>query len=221
MVERLVARGADVNRRRRDGYTAHTLAELHGNHAIAERLLAHGATSELSPLEQFISAAARADSAAADAVIHAHPSVTTTLRPEHHLMLHRPAESGNAAALDTMLSRGFEADARDKDGVTPLHRAAMAGHPDAVRVLLAHGASMHALDSMFAATPLVWAVEGRGHAQPGSDHVAVARLLIGAGSPVEWTPPPASPGPERTLDGLRELRREAARASGGRLPATR
>ena len=28
----------------------------------------------------------------------------------------------------------------DKDNVTPLHRAAMGGHPDAVRVLLAHGA---------------------------------------------------------------------------------
>lgn len=221
MVERLVARGANVNRRRRDGYTAHTLAELHGNHAIARWLLAHGATSELSPLEQFISAAARADAAAADAVMRAHPSVTTHLRAEHHLMLHRPAESGNAAALETMLARGFAVDARDKDGVTPLHRAAMGGHPDAVRVLLSHGASVSALDNMFSATPLVWAVEGRGHAQPGSDHVAVARLLIDGGSPVEWTPPPASPGPERTLDGLRDLRREAAKASGGLLPSAR
>ena len=43
--------------------------------------------------------------------------------------------------------------------------------------------------------------------------VEVARLLIAAGSPIEWTPPPASPGPERTLDGLRELRREASLAS--------
>ena len=45
---------------------------------------------------------------------------------------------------------------------------------------------------------------------PGADHVGVARLLIAAGSPVEWTPPEGAPGPERTLDGLIELVRAAA-----------
>ena len=57
-------------------------------------------------------------------------------------MLHRPAESGNAAVLETMLACGFEPDAKDKDNVTPLHRAAMGGHVDAVRVLLRHGADV-------------------------------------------------------------------------------
>ena len=64
---------------------------------------------------------------------------------------------------------------------------------------------------MFAASPLVWAVEGRSHAKArGADHVGVARLLIAAGSPLEWTPPDGAPGPERTLEGLSELRRDAA-----------
>ena len=40
--------------------------------------------------------------------------------------------------------------------------------------------------------------------------VGVARLLIAAGSPLDWTPPEGAPGPERTLEGLIELRREAA-----------
>lgn len=211
MVERLVAHGADVSRRRADGYTPHSLAELHGNRDIADWLLGHGAASELSPLDQFIAAAARSDRAAADAMLTAHPGLAQALRPEHHLLLHRPAESGNAAALETMLARGFDPHAKDKDGVTPLHRAAMGGHPDAAKVLLSFGASVDALDHMFAAPPIVWAVEGRGHAQPGADHVGVARVLIDAGSPVDWTPPPASPGPERTLDGLRQLRRDVAR----------
>lgn len=213
MVELLMKHGADPARRRADGYTPHSLAELHGNREIAVSLLAHGATNELSPLDQFIAAAARADRDAADALLRAHPHLTSELRPEHHLMLHRPAESGNAAALETMLARGFDPRAKDKDGVTALHRAAMGGHPDAVAVLLKFGAPIDVLDGMFAAPPLIWAVEGRGHAQPGSDHVAVARLLIDGGSPVEWTPPPASPGPERTLEGLRDLRRDAARTS--------
>jgi ankyrin repeat protein len=94
----------------------------------------------------------------------------------------------------------------------PLHRAAMGGHPDAVRVLLQFGAPVDARDGMFAATPLVWAVEGRGHAQPGADHVAVARLLIAAGSPLEWTPPEGAPNVERTQDALADLLRAAAGA---------
>lgn len=211
IVTLLVAHGADVQRRRADGYTPHTLAELHGNHAIAELLLANGATNEMTPLEQFIAAASRADGARADEILRAHPQVTGDLTPAHHLMLQRPAESGNAAALATMLERGFDPNVPDKDGVTALHRAAMAGHPAAAATLIQHGARLDALDSMFSASPLVWAVEGRNHAQPGSDHVAVARVLIDAGSPLDWKVPAKAPGPERTLEGLADLRREAAR----------
>jgi hypothetical protein len=146
-------------------------------------------------------------------MLRAHPGLPSELRREHHQMLHRPAETGNAAVLKTMLERKFDPSVTDKDGVTPLHRAAMHGHPEAVKVLLAFGAPKGALDGMFAAPPIVWAVEGRNHAQPGTDHIAVARVLIDAGSPVDWTPPAGAPGPERTLEGLRELRRDAARAA--------
>ncbi len=210
MVERLVKHGADVSRRRADGYTAHTLAELNGNHGIAAWLLAHDATNELTPLEQFIAACARADTETADAVLRSHPGLAQSLTPTHHLMLQRPAEQGNTAVLETMLSRGFDPGVRDKDGVTALHRAAMGGHPGAVATLLEHGAPIDAVDGMFSAPPMVWAVEGRSHARPGADHVAVARLLIDAGSPLEWKVPEGAPNPERTLDGLQHLLRDAA-----------
>jgi len=210
MVEALVEHGADVSRRRTDGATPHQLAELHGNHAIAEWLLEHGAVDELSPLERYIAACARADRAAAESMLGAHRDLRSQLLPEHHLMLHRPAESGNAAVLETMLSGGFQTDARDKDNVTPLHRAAMGGHVEAVRVLLNHGADVNAQDGMFSASPLVWAVEGRRNAKhAGADHIGVARLLIAAGSPLDWTPPEGAPDIESTLDGLFELRRDA------------
>ena len=131
-------------------------------------------------------------------------------------MLHRPAESGNAAVLDTMLACGFDVDARDKDKVTPLHRAAMGGHADAVRVLLKHGADVNAMDGMFSAPPLVWAVEGRGNSKAaGTDFVEVARLLIAAGSPLEWAPPEGAPGPERTLEELALLKQAAAEPGPG------
>jgi ankyrin repeat protein len=46
MVELLVRHGADIHRRRKDGRTAHTLAELHGNADVAAWLLAHGAKDD-------------------------------------------------------------------------------------------------------------------------------------------------------------------------------
>jgi ankyrin repeat protein len=210
MIEQLVGHGADVLQRRADGATPHTLAELYGNHDIATWLLQHGAKDELSPLERFIAACARGDRATADAMLGANPGLRSELGHEHHLMLHRPAETGNAAVLETMLVCGFDPNAKDKENVTAIHRAAMAGYADAVRVLLAHGADVHPLDGMFAATPLVWAVEGRSHSRDSrADHVAVARLLIAAGSPLEWTPPQGAPGPEGTIEGLIELIRAA------------
>ena len=125
-------------------------------------------------------------------------------------MLHRPAESGNAAVLETMLACGFDPEARDKDNVTPLHRAAMGGHAEAVRVLLQHGADVNALDGMFAAPPLVWAVEGRGHAEtrrrPRRRRAAADR----GGLTDRVDAARGAPGPERTLEGLIDLRRDAA-----------
>ncbi len=212
MVERLVRYGADVLRQRGDGATAHTLAELHGNTDIAAWLLAHGAHDELSAVDRFAAACARADRVTAEALLAAQPGLRTELRPEHHLMLHRPAESGNVAALETMLACGFDPNTKDKDSVTSLHRAAMGGHPAAVRVLLQCGANVNAMDGMFSASPLVWAVEGRRTSKHGgTDHVEVARLLIAAGCPLGWTPPEGAPSAEGTLEGLAELRKAAER----------
>lgn len=209
MVELLVHHGADIHQRRRDGRTPHTIAALYGNEEIAEWLLQHGATDERTQLEHFISACARGDRSRAEQMLAGHPSLRSELRPEHHLMLHVPAERGDTKVLETMLACGFDPNTKDHDGVTPLHQAAMAGKFESVRVLLAGGASVDALDGMFAATPLVWACEGSSHGQSGADHVAVARLLLAAGSPREWIPPDKAPNPERTQELLIDLCRAA------------
>jgi ankyrin repeat protein len=211
MIELLVRHGADIRQRRKDGRTSHTLAALHGNEDVAAWLLAHGAKDELSPLERFISACARGDRATADAMLQAHPNLRGELRGEHHLMMHAPAERGDTAVLETMLACGFDANARDSEGVTALHRAAMAGRAEAVRVLLARGASVDAFDATFSAPPLVWAAKAWGHgSHAGVDHLSVARQLIAAGSSVEWVPPEKAPDPERTQEQLMELCRAAA-----------
>jgi ankyrin repeat protein len=213
IVEALVAAGADGVRRRGDGATPHTVAALAGNERVARWLLDHGAIDELTPKQKFLAACARGDRAAAEAMVARDPSLRANLTTEDHQLLQRPAESGNARVLETMLACGFDPASGDKDRVTPLHRAAMAGRLEAARVLLAHGAPVDALDGMFSAPPLVWAVEGRRTTNaPDGDFVGVARALIAAGSPLEWNPPPGAPAVEQTQDGLAELRRLAAAA---------
>jgi hypothetical protein len=86
-----------------------------------------------------------------------------------------------------MISCGFELDRPDESiGKTALHVAAMEGWPEAVGLLLAHGASVDARDREFNAPPLIWAAEGARGSRAGRDHAAVGRLLLDAGSPVEW-----------------------------------
>jgi ankyrin repeat protein len=210
MAELLVAHGANVHARRKDGLTAHTLAEMSGNHGLAAWLLAHGATDELSDLDRFAGACSRGDTEAAEAIERRHPGLRQHLRPEHHLLLHRAAERGDVAGLRTMLDFGFDPGIRDADQVTPLHRASMAGSPECVRTLLERGASPDDLDGMFSAPPLIWAVEGSRNPSPVADHVAVVRLLVDAGS-VEWVPPSDAPQVEGTLERLAELRQAAGR----------
>jgi len=86
-----------------------------------------------------------------------------------------------------MLASGFDPNRPDAGiGKTALHSAAMEGWPDAVRVLLAHGASVHVRDREFKGQPLIWAAEGSRQGREGRDFAAVGRLLLDAGSPVEW-----------------------------------
>jgi hypothetical protein len=80
-----------------------------------------------------------------------------------------------------------------------------------VRLLLAHGASVDARDREFHAPPLIWAAEGARTRRPGRDHAAVGRLLLDAGSPVEWQPG-AEPS-ERILEVLEEWQRPRAEAA--------
>lgn len=211
LMELLARYGADLHRRRRDGRTALTVAELQGNAPVAAWLRAHGAQDELSPLERFVAACTSGDRTRAETMLRSNPELRGQLRQEHHLMMHVPAERGDAAVLETMLACGFDPNARDHDGVTALHRASMAGRVEAVRVLIKHAAAVDPLDGMFAAPPLVWAAEGRGHpSRPGADYLAVARLLIAAGSPTTWTPPEKAPDPEGGQESLLELCRAAS-----------
>lgn len=104
IVELLVRHGADVNRRRADGRTAHTLAELNGNTDIAGWLLAHGAHDELSLLERFVAACTRGDRATAERMLRDHPTLPDELRTEHHRIVHVPEPSAATRTFSTRCS---------------------------------------------------------------------------------------------------------------------
>ncbi len=188
LAEELVRRGADIARRRADGRTPYAVAELHGNQEVAAWLLAHGAPRELSDVDRLVSACSRGDRAAVSALLEAHPDLRGAIGPEHYAAFYRAAERNDTNALELLLACGFDPDRADESiGKTALHAAAMQGWPDAVRVLLAHGASVAVRDREFKAQPLIWAAEGSlSHRLPDRDHAGVGRLLLDAGSPVDW-----------------------------------
>ena len=207
MAELLASHGANLNRRRTDGRTPLAVAELNGNREVADWLLAHGATSDLSPVDRLVAACARGDRTTADAMLAGRPSLRDELGPEHYGALRRAAERGDTAALEALVLCGFDLDRGDDSiGKTPLHVAAREGWPDAVRVLLAHGASVAVRDREFHGQPLIWAADGwRASPREGRDHRAVARMLLEAGSPVDWEAGEEPPG--EILEILHEWRR--------------
>ncbi|HET8656975.1 MAG TPA: ankyrin repeat domain-containing protein [Longimicrobiaceae bacterium] len=190
LAELLVSRGAHVSRERADGRTPYAVAELHGNHPVADWLRERGGSSELRPADRLVAACSRGDREAVEELLAARPALRGEIGAEHYVALHRAAEAGDLPALELLLACGFDPDRGDEEiGKTALHSAAMAGRPDAVRVLLAHGASPATRDREFHGQPLVWAAEGsRWHEGRGSDYSEVARLLLDAGSPLGWEP---------------------------------
>ncbi len=187
LVEAMVAHGADVERKRADGRTPYAVAELNGNRAVADWLREHGASTELSEIDRLVAACSLGRREAAEALLAQNPGLRNAITDDHYIAFHRAAERNDVRALEAMLACGFDPNRPDAGiGKTVLHSAAMEGWLEAVRVLLAHGASVHVRDREFKGPPLIWAAEGSRQGREGRDFAAVGRLLLDAGSPVAW-----------------------------------
>lgn len=201
LVEALAARGADISRPRADGRTPYAIAELNNNRAVAEWLLAHGASAELLDVDRLVAACSRGDRATVDALLAKNPGLRSEITDDHYIVFHQAAERDDLRALEAMLVAGFDPNRPDSGiGKTVLHSAAMEGWPAAVRLLLSHGASVHIRDREFNGQPLVWAAEGSRQHREGRDFAAVGKLLLDAGSPVEWSAPQPEPA-----EGINEI----------------
>jgi len=93
--------------------------------------------------------------------------------------LHAAAAAGDAAAISSLIRQGAYKDIvlDDETGETPLHLASKNGHTDAVRALLAAGASIHAATSgkKDGRTPL--------HTAAHAGHLDIVILLLDSGIP--------------------------------------
>ena len=95
---------------------------------------------------------------------------------------------GRTAIVEFLLRQGIDPAAKlPGDLHTALHAAAVGGHADIVKLLLARNVPLETLDDTYENTPLGWALYGWSVAQPadrGRFH-AVARLLVDAGASVK------------------------------------
>lgn len=75
-------------------------------------------------------------------------------------MLTEAASRGDQDSVRTILRQHPDlATARDDEGVTALHYAALGGHKEVAELLVKHGADVNARDGTFGATPAGWAIE--------------------------------------------------------------
>src|SRR6266567_3322501 len=135
LAEAMVARGADIERKRADGRTPYAVAELNGNRTVADWLLAHGAAPELPEVDRLVASCSQGDRKAAEALLAKNPDLRDQITDDHYIAFHRAAERGDVRALEVMLACGFDPNRPDAGiGKTALHTAAMEGWPDAVGV---------------------------------------------------------------------------------------
>jgi ankyrin repeat protein len=203
LVRLLLEAGADPNATGPDGRTPHQLAARRGRADLARLIREHGGDPSASEVDLFLSACLNADRTAAQrALDHKRVSVEQ-LGQQDHAVLVRAAETGNTAAVELMLDLGFPIGTRGDDGGPPLHAAAYNGSVDAVRLLLARGADLHARDTSWDDTPLGWALVGSGQHprhNPRADWVGTVQALLVAGAPLDGiilsTDDPKPPSPE-------------------------
>ncbi len=172
IVSRLIAEGAHVNNRNREGSLPLDIALSFGEskeHAEAAVLLV-SAYSDRPGKEEFI---------------YAYRSILSgdlTMRFDNQAsVLHVASSRNHLALLRVFLDEHVSPQLRDLDGNTPLHTAAASGHGTAVSLLVERGSDVHAVNTL-SQTPL--------HIASLQSSLEIAALLIEAHAPAEaadWT----------------------------------
>ena len=208
----LLAHGADVNLARADGRTPYAIALRHGNRAVAELLLEHGARRDgVEPMDEFLGACLDADATRARNLLAEHPRLLETASDRDRGALADAVRQGRGDAIRVMVDVGFRPDWPDADGATPLHVAACEGKADLVKLLVSLGAPVNVRERRFGCSPLAWAAHGSRFAGgPPEAYRAIVAVLLDAGAAREtsinsWGEPPEAIADPDIARLLREL----------------
>jgi hypothetical protein len=149
-----------------------------GYDEIAALLLRHG-----SPAQQLLAACAKADRAAARAVVASHPGVETSLTGDQLRLIADRAHANDTAAVALMLDLGFDPLARGVDGWEPIRWGAFHGNAEMVSLLLQHNPPIGVPDPTYDGTPLGQCLHGALHGweRDTGDFATTVRLLLDAG----------------------------------------
>jgi ankyrin repeat protein len=134
----LIAHGAELDARDRDGLTPYSHAARFKSEETMKLLAAAGASTEIDPAAEWIGAVVRGDHERAARVKADHPQLVL-----HHAdaeELPRWASAGDDEVVGRLLDAGVPIDARGVDDGTALHFAGMWGRASTVELLLARGA---------------------------------------------------------------------------------
>jgi ankyrin repeat protein len=112
------------------------------------------------PLDRLMDALWRGDDARADTIVAADPQLVARAPEKVLRQVADAARNNNAAAVRTMLGRGFPVTARSQHGAMPLHWAAFHGNPDMLADVLRHDPPIDATDREFGGTPMGWLIHG-------------------------------------------------------------
>jgi ankyrin repeat protein len=142
-----------------------------------------------SPKDRLLAACAAARPEEAADILREVPDLVSKLERDDLRALPEAGWNGNAAAVDLMLSLGFDPAADGQDLGTVLHCAAWQGAADCVEVALRYPGVRRLIerrDRVHDSTPLGWCCHGSAFSKGPGDFPEVARLLLEAG---------AQPGP--------------------------
>ena len=178
-VERLIAKGADVNAKdTKFGATPLHWVAKKGHTAVAELLIAKGADVN-AKLETghtpLYSAAFHGYTAIAELLIANGADVNAKLKTGY-TPLHPAATLGYKAVVELLIANGADVNAKGGPSRTPLHGAARTGQLAIAELLIAKGSDVNAKDRITGGTPL--------HYAAAFGHTPVAELLIAGGADV-------------------------------------
>jgi ankyrin repeat protein len=155
-----------------------------GYDEIVEQLQRHA-----SPAQRLLAACAKADRAAAAAVVASHPNVVAGLTNEQKKLIVDKAHANDTAAVELMLDLGFDPLARGVDGWEPIRWAAFHGNAKLVKQLLAHNPPLNVPDPSYGGTSLGQCLYGAMHGWSceAGDFATTVRLLLEAGERADPT----------------------------------